>query len=245
MPVGVPGPAAASADTVFALDGRRVWALDLATEELVPHPGRPPGAGPGRPRRCSPRDAGLAISGVGPLLDARWASRRCSSWTCGTAAGGTGCRPPARSGSSPSGTAPGWWGSGPRAPRRDGPGRWRRGVLRRRHPGPRHRRVGAARPEAGADPGRVPPRGVPAGQWQLRAGRPGPRRELVLPPRARPRQRDRPVVGARASGAGPRLGDLGGLGRGPAGDLRGLRRGGGLRRPPGPVRRGVDLDAPE
>lgn len=33
VPVGVPGPAAAAADTVFALDGRRVWALDLATEE--------------------------------------------------------------------------------------------------------------------------------------------------------------------------------------------------------------------
>ena len=33
---------------------------------------------------------------------------------------GTGCHPPVRSRSSPSGTAPGWWGSGPRAPRRDG-----------------------------------------------------------------------------------------------------------------------------
>ncbi len=73
-------------DTIFALDGRRVWALDLATDgwSRIPADRLEPAL---QGRTLFASHAGLALSGVGPLLDRRWANRWCSRWTCGTAAG--------------------------------------------------------------------------------------------------------------------------------------------------------------
>lgn len=65
VPAGVPGPTTADQDTIFALDGRRVWALDLATDgwSRIPADRLEPTL---QGRALFASHAGLALSGVDP-----------------------------------------------------------------------------------------------------------------------------------------------------------------------------------